>query len=93
MGAAALATTFGPLLARFAVGLLPPNASSVIQKITEVVKTGIGIAEPLVGSMQTIAGLPEGDDISIAQMNAALAQLHTPGVFEAERAKLEAKKD
>lgn len=89
MDPATIALTYGPLIAKLAFGLLPANAAATVGKVVETVRNGLEITKPVLSTLDSIAGLPEGDDISLAQMDAALAAMNTAGIFEEERAKVE----
>lgn len=87
MGIPAIAATllpFLPTIGKFALGLLPSNAQAVVGKVVETVKQGVAIAQPVINTLQNIQHADvSGNDISLAEMNAALSELKTPGSYEA----------
>lgn len=88
-----LALTFGPIIAKGVMGLLPANATSVIGKVVDMAKRGLSIAKPVVGVLSNITGNDDagaGADISLAEMHAAIAELDTPGTYEDALARAEA---
>lgn len=81
---AAALIPFLPTLGKFALGFLPSNAQAVVAQVVDTVKQGIGIAAPIIKTLENIQGADErGNDISLAEMNAALSELKTPGTYEA----------
>lgn len=72
-----------PLIGKMVMGWLPPNAAAVVGNVVETVKAGIGLTQPILRTLDNIAGSDAaGKDISLAEMKAAIAELHVPGVYE-----------
>lgn len=73
-----------PTIAKAALGFLSPNAQAVVGQIIETVKAGIGIASPILKTLENIQGADSaGKDITLAEMIAALSELKKPGSYEA----------
>ena len=73
-----------PLIGKFALGMLPTNAASVVGKVVDTVKQGIAITTPVLNTLDTVRGADaRGEDISLAEMDAALAALKAPSDYEA----------
>lgn len=80
-----------PVIGKAALGLLPTNAAAVVGKVVDTVKTGVAIGAPILRTLDNVVQADAtGNDISVAEMVAALAELKTPGVYEAELAKAKA---
>ncbi len=82
-GAAGALLPYLPLFGKLALGLLPANAATVVGKVVDTVKQGIAITTPVLNTLDTVRGAAAaGQDISLAEMDAALALLKTPGDYE-----------
>lgn len=75
-----------PTIGRAVLGLLPQNASVVVNNVVDAVRKGIAIAEPVIRTMDTITNnvnAPgETKDISAEEASAAVSELRRPGSYE-----------